>query len=142
MIAYIGFYIVLGIVVGSIFGLCFSTADKKWKRNTTSIIIFPVTFGVLYSAKEYFGLDDSTIVIPSFWYIGSFLLSFGTVFVAICYLIKTQKAEKVKLRVLDIILGYSKMLEMYYNSRQKEIENQLGLDELQRESKKVSGPPG
>ena len=136
MDSYSGFYIMLGVVVGAIFGLCFSAADKTWKRNTTSVIIFPVTFGILYSAKEYLGVEISDVVTASFWYMVAFSLAFASVFIGLCYLIKTQKAEKVKLRVLDIVLGYSKMLEMYYSSRQKEIENQLGLEELQRERKK------
>lgn len=126
----------LGVIVGSIFGLCFSTADKTWKRNTTSVIIFPVTFGILRTAQEYLGVESSAVITPSFWYMLAFFFSFAAVFVGICYLIKTQRAEKVKLRVLDIVLGYSKMLEMYYSSRQKEVENQLGLEELQRERKK------
>jgi len=95
-----------------------------------------VTFGILYAARQYLEVESSKVIKPSFLYMVAFFLSFAIVFIGICYLIKTQKAEKVKLRVLDIVLGYSKMLEMYYSSRQKEIENQLGLEELQRERKK------
>lgn len=135
---YTVFYLVLGIFSGAVFSFCFSTADKKWSRTTTSTIIFPITFGVLVAANEYFSLSGKAIVGPSTCYIVSFAVTFAVVFLGICYLIKIQKAEKVRLRVLDIVLGYSKALENYYLNRQEEIHKGLNLDEINDQLKKLN----
>ncbi len=126
------FYVFLGIVVGILGGLGFSTADKKWKKNSVSVAVIPITIGLLASTKNFFELENKQIILPSTCYIIALTLSFSLVFVGICYLIKTQRGERVKLRVLDIVLGYSKALEQYYENRQDEIRNNLNLPMLEQ----------
>ena len=55
-----------------------------------------------------------------------------TIFLVICltgYLIKTQTST-IRIRILDIILGYNKYLEDYYSSRKQEVERDLNIAEL------------
>ena len=69
------------------------------------------------------------------WYLITFVLTFLVVFIAICYLIKTQKSEqeRARIRVLDIVLGFTDSLQNYYQERCEEINDGMSLDEYKRE---------
>ena len=122
----------MGIIFGGIFGVTFATTAQRTIRTSLTTVYIPITFGILYAAKQYYSIEPPDIFIPSLCYFVAFLISCVAVFVGICYLIKTQKTEKVRIRVLDIVIGYSKALEQYYQERKKEIENDLNVTEATR----------
>lgn len=127
-------YIALGLLCGVIFGISYAKFDKKWQANTVSFLIIPITWGVLTAASEYFGLSAAERNVPSACYLITFVFTFLTVFVGICYFIKTQKSEedRVRIRVLDIVLGFTESLQGYYEDRCAEIRGGLSLDEYQK----------
>lgn len=125
------FYAVVGIIIGAIFSLLFIQMDQRWKTSVLSAIGVPSFLGILYAINEYMDISNNKglFYYTSVIYIGFLLL---TIFVVMCitgYLIKSQ-AGIVKIRFLDILLGYNKCLEEYYNSRKKEVDKELKYDEL------------
>lgn len=126
-----GFYIMVAIILGTVFALLFIRMDEKWKTLVLSASGLPAVFAILIPLNDYFDVvkDNSIYYLCSLLYVISFMLTFIVVLCITGYLIKKQ-TEKVKIRILDIILGYNKFLESYYDSRKAEIDNVLNLDKL------------
>lgn len=136
------FYVLAGIVVGALASLIFVTLNQTWKKVSFSAIISAVIFAVLNNLNSYiksYGLKEEvnlSLITASVFYLLSFLLTFSLIFILVCYLIKTQKG-KVKIRVLDIILNYSDMLKIYYESRQKEVDREINIEYLEKKSSQL-----
>ena len=115
------FYLILGVLEGIIFALCFvSSTDKKLAKTVEAMIVFPVTIGFLYFVNRYFGVEGKDVVEPSVYYLGALFVTFSAVYLSICYFITRQnKIYQVKLRVLDVIFGYSSSLNEYFTNRKK-----------------------
>lgn len=130
------FYIIVAITLGIVFALLFIRMDEKWKTLALSTAGLPAIFSVLIPLNDYINITkgDNIYYICSLLYVLFFILTFIVVVCIMGYLIK-QQTEKVKVRILDIILGYNKFLESYYESRKAEIDNDLDLNTL-RELKK------
>lgn len=138
MVSYIFAYTLFGVVVGLVFGVAFTVANKKWKKGVESTLIVAITFGMLGYANSYYSIEKELLAITSVFYFLGFLVAFLITFLGICYLIKSQRNEDAKIRVLDIVLGYSESLTSYFHSRKKEIDEFLSVEEIKQKTEELN----
>lgn len=127
------FYAVVGIIMGAIFALLFIQMDKRWKTCVFSAVSLPSFLGVLYQLNSYMHIsnDNEWFYLTSALYVIFLLITISIVMCITGYLIKKQ-AGIVRIRFLDILLGYTKSLEQYYTSRKDEVDKDLNYETLKQ----------
>lgn len=131
-------YVIYGgvaVLVGFLFSILFVRMDEQWKTITLSVANLPFVFGVLVSLNAYIGeknVGDDLVSLTA-CYIISLVISIVVVFVMTCFLVK-QQSDKVKVRILDIVLAYPRFLESYYESRKSEIDKELSYESLKQKA--------
>lgn len=130
-------YIISGLLSGFLVVMAIIRFEKNWQQLLCSASGILGWLPILLSINSYFKNMNAT---PKPLHTSIFLLSYFIalvgIFIGVCYLIKKQ-SEKVKIRVLDIVLGYHKVLEIYYEQRKKEVDNDLDYDELERKKNEL-----
>lgn len=127
-------YIIMGIFYGGIYSILFIRMDETWKKIISVPLEGGLFGGIFLGLNAILGIDKSYDNYK--WLFGYFVISFFISFILIfiitgIFLAKEDK--KYKIRVIDIILGYNKLFEDYYNNRQKEIDDKLDFDKLNKQ---------
>lgn len=129
-------FIIMGLIYGGIYSVLFIRMDELWKK-AISVPGEASLFGGIY-----FGLikilDVTSVNVNNLFgsLVISFFIGFIIVFIICCILLSKQ-SEKYKIRVIDIVFGYKKLFENYYNTRQKEIDDELGYEKLKKLKKEL-----
>ena len=125
------FYVVSGMIAGAVFAFLFIRMDKKWETCVLTGVGLPSFLVVLKGVNSYMGISNSntSFYLNSAAYVISLFLTICIVMIITGYLIKHQ-TDVVKIRFLDILLGYNKCIEEYYDSRKEEMKKELNYDRL------------
>ena len=113
-----------------VFCILFVRNDQKWVSFLTSFgsvgTLFPVYFGLRMLIPD--SIENQIIVF--LFYILGFVITGIFAFIQLAKLLKEQSLSKqVSIRILDIILGYGKMLQEYVSARRKELDKEQGFAE-------------
>jgi hypothetical protein len=118
----------IGGLTGSFAGLLFIQFDKGWKK----ILLFLFSGGsysTIFLVVKSFTSNNITTIYSSILYIVFLATSFIIVLSYLLDKLKNQN-ENFKLRTMDILIGYNKVLNMYYDSRKQEVDNSFkGVEE-------------
>lgn len=118
MVTYL-IFIVIGILYGGFGTLLFFRFDKKWKQITTGITCFLTSTGTGFAASSYFQIPVKNR--PACFLLMQ-IAAIASVCCAFAMLAKLLQSDdsKYPMRKLDIILGYDKCLEQYYEQRKQQ----------------------
>lgn len=132
MIAACFCYIVIGVVIGSIFALLFINFDKSWKKIISFLFGIGGSSGLIVVCKNYFEITNQNM---KFWTTTclciSLMVSFIVLMIVMCKLIKDKDDNDI-LRIRDILLGQKSYIDKYYEMRCNEIDQKLNIQELKK----------
>lgn len=114
-------FIGIGPVIGGFCTLLFFRFDKQWKRITNLVFSIGSSAGIGTSAMTYPEIPRNLRAPCLVFLIFSFIVSILVVFFMLASFIQKDDSA-YPIRKLDIILGYDKYLEQYYNLRLKQTE--------------------
>ena len=131
-------YSICGVIIGGILALAFIKMNPTSKSFLKGKVELPIAIITLYPINLYMGItiENERFLSCTFWYLLSVLFSFCLVLIITLYFIKTQD-EKIKIRVLDVLLGYKDFIKQYYDSRNQENDIILNRDKAHEEYNKL-----
>lgn len=133
------FYGFLGILVGLTFAFWFTRSSENADPNTAKNWLIPITIGVLVAANAYCKLSIAEAVLPSTVYLVVFILSFFLFFGCILLYINKKYTEgKSYIRIMDVIMGSTRLVEKYVQARHKELDKYLSIDEYKEQQKQYA----
>ena len=128
---------IIGIALGAFGAFLFFSFDNAWKRGAEFLAGTGVTGGLIYKTHEYLGINTSG---ERAWTISAMLacllISFIICSYILCQLIKDKDDSNI-LRMRDILLGQKEYIKEYYRIRQKQIDEDLNITELERKEKSL-----
>ena len=122
MIEYL-IFILIGIILGGFGTLLFFRFDSQWKQVLGGVGDFSGSTGIFVILAEYFEISKER---RAGCYLALLFALIGSVVVAFFLLAKLIQKDDAKfpIRKLDIILGYDKYLDQYYDSRIAEVDKE------------------
>ena len=129
--------LIIGGLFGAFLALLFYRIEKSWYRFIESLFGLGGGSMILKTFYNFFDIYDKFEKLLSG--IGLYLgigVGFFVITLVIRDSLKKQNGEKVKLRMLDLLLGYDRILESYYNDRRKNAVKEFTKKEKILESKK------
>lgn len=125
-----------GLMIGAFSTLLFFRFDKQWKRVVLGLVDFSSSSGIGIWAVSYFKISrQNSALLFLVLYIGMII----SVIIAFYFLTKLVNKDdsKIPIRKLDIILGYDKFLEQYYDNRIENVKSfEIERQKAQLEKKK------
>ena len=138
MIAACFCYIVIGVVIGSVFALLFINFDKSWKKIISFLFGMGGSSGLIVVCKNYFEITNQNM---KFWTTTclcvSLMASFIVLMMVMCKLIKDKDDNDI-LRIRDILLGQKSYIDKYYEMRCNEIDRKLNIKELEKRELEIT----
>lgn len=124
-------YFIIGFIFGVFGTLLFFRFDKQWKQVLMGLFDFAGTSVVGVFAAEYFHIPGENRSTCFLVLLVGMMISVVVAFLGIAKLIQGDDS-KIPIRKLDILLGYDKYLEQYYNERKNQTES-YELDKIKKQ---------
>lgn len=130
-------YMIIGAIVGLVCSLLFFRMDQGWKKVLTFLLGTTSSGGLFIALNNLCDVESGNLknFLLAIMLISVVVSAFGT-FVKLCSLLKNQDGANV-IRVLDIILGQKDFIEKYYETRRREIDAKLNLDEINQKNQQL-----
>lgn len=131
--------IIIGLIGSSIGGYAaflFFRFDKSWKQVFLGFGTLISTGGIWKIIDMYFNISQENKTVIILVLVVSVILAFGLCFGLLILSLKNQTGKNI-IRGLDVMLGYSEFLKIYYESRMKEIDNIVIPEELEKKKKEL-----
>ncbi len=130
MVEYI-LFIVSGIFLGLLIGLFFFRADKAWVKLTSFSGGQAAFIGLFLTYYELFGItENNKLNLFTVYFVTALVTSILTVLIFAKQLKKQE--GPFQLSMLDILLGYQQAIKNYYHYREKQIDQDLNIDSLNK----------
>lgn len=134
--------IILFFLVGGIIGffgtLLFFRLDQGWKQILLGAGSTLSAGGAGYVFITYLSISQEDISLLLLVLVLGLVISVFFAFSRLCTLLKNQSGKNV-IRILDIVLGYDGFLKDYYESRKRDIDKDLDLEELEKRKVELEG---
>lgn len=131
-------HIAFGAFLALFFILYYINGEGNWKIFFEFLIGLGGNVGSLFLLDTMFPTEDIVIRLSS---IASCLLSFlivcGILLCVVAYIMKENDGRKI-IRLRDILLGQFPFIKHYYETRAKEIDGRLSIQELEKREKEIS----
>ena len=138
MVAIIFCFVALGILIGCLESFLFFSFDKNWKKLIDLLFGGGSTGGVVVGLFKLASITSQeqilwSITVISISVLGSFIVA-SYVF---CRLIKDKNNPDI-LRMRDLLFNQVTYINHYYELRQKEIDDKLGIEKLEQRERRIS----
>ena len=129
-------YTVLGVFFGLIISLLFFQVDETWKKVVSLGAGNGSFLGIFFWLCSTLNVAASSKTSLLTCYFLAIMCSF---FCGCIFLFSRLKLQETnfKLRPLDILLGYKDTMKIYYQNRQREIDELLNYEDLKRENERL-----
>lgn len=129
-------FFLVGAVIGVFGTLLFFRLDKGWKQILLGAGSALSAGGIGRVFISYLNISQENISLMILVIIIGLIISVYFSFSKLCKLLKEQSGENV-VRILDIVLGYDGFLKDYYESRKKDIDKNINMQELKKKEEKL-----
>lgn len=131
LIVQIILFFLIGVIIGIFGTLLFFRLDKTWKQILLGAGGVVSAGGAGHVFINYLKIDEKNVSIMFLMVIIGLIISVCFSFLKLCSLLKGQKGKNI-IRILDIVLGYDDFLKYYYESRKKDIDKNIDLQEIEQ----------
>lgn len=129
-------FFMIGIMMGCYGSLLFFRSDQSWKQLVSGIFTAFTTSGVGVTFVKYLSIPKENISRVLLILIIGVMLSVYITFGKLCQLLKKEAGDNV-IRILDIILGYDKIISEYYQFRRQVAEDRADSDKVKQKMKEL-----
>lgn len=131
-------FFLIGAIIGFFGTLLFFRLDQGWKQILLGAGSALSAGGAGYMFITYLNISQENISLLLLVLVLGLVISIFFAFSRLCTLLKNQSGKNV-IRILDIVLGYDGFLKDYYESRKKDIDRDLDLEELEKRKVELEG---
>ncbi len=126
-------HICLGSVLSLFFVLYYINGNGKWKIYLEFLLGIGGNIGGIFILDNYFNIDNIQIRMYSIAFcLFSFLILTFLLLIIFSHIIKEQNIS-----FRDILLGQKSWIDKYYDTKIKEIEKNLNIDELKKREEEI-----
>ncbi len=129
-------FALLGVIIGIFGTVLFFRMDKTWQQILLGLGSALTAGGAGHLFISYLKVEESKVSVMILILIVWLIISVYVSFRKLCSLLKEQSGKNV-IRVLDIVLGYDGFLKDYYESRKKDIDKNINVEEIEKKKKEL-----
>ncbi len=129
--------VLMGIAMGIFGTLLFFRLDKSWKQLLLGIGSLFSAGGLGRAFIYYLEIPKNSAALFFLILMIGIIISVYFSFSKLCKLLKNQSGKNV-IRILDIVLGYNNFLKDYYETRKKDIDKSINLEELKKKEAELN----